>query len=211
MTDQEDYLGRMDKGIVLVDIVMEDLQSAFTDLVTDKSPYHRRTAFRTFFAAVEGVLFSLKQDLLAEAGDVGYSAGDMALLREESYGLSRKGDLVVQPKFLRLDENVLFTMNHFTMTLDEKFAVDVHAPGWADFRSSLRVRHRLTHPKAPDDLAVTDPELRSLLKAVEWFKSAVATALEEEGRLKLETAAALRRMEPPRKRRSRKVSGRAPR
>jgi hypothetical protein len=200
VTDLGNPLDLQDESVLLFDMVLDDLQSAVNQLAAEDSGYHRRTAFRTFFAAAEGILFSLKQDLLEEAGDVGYSTGEMALLREESYGLSRKGELVVQPKFLRLDENFLFTMYHYTVTLDERFAVDVHARGWADFRNSLRVRHRLTHPKSPKDLTVTDAELRSLFSAAEWFKEVVCAALEEEGRLKLKTAAALRRVGHPRRR-----------
>jgi len=41
--------------------------------------------------------------------------------------------------------------------------------GWNEMQVALKVRHRITHPKRPEDLEVTDAELHSISEGHRWL------------------------------------------
>jgi hypothetical protein len=49
--------------------------------------------------------------------------------------------------------------------------------GWCEMRSALAVRHRITHPKKPEDLEISDKELRSVSEADRWLFNCMADIL----------------------------------
>ena len=176
----------------LVGIVAEDTGHARYLVSNHDTPYNRRSLFRTFFAGVEGITYTLKQELLLEAGSVGYSPEEIAPLRDEGYSINAKGEASVTTKYLPTELSLLFALKLFTITHDERFTPNTKSSGWKSFVSSLRVRHRLTHPKRAEDLQVSDDELRRLESAIGWFTSSVTNAWREEARLKSREARALR-------------------
>jgi hypothetical protein len=41
--------------------------------------------------------------------------------------------------------------------------------GWQDFKRAIKVRDRLTHPKRPQDLEVSEDETQTVLRAYKWL------------------------------------------
>jgi hypothetical protein len=171
---------------MLQNILEDDLNECFKVLEGKDTQFGRRAAFRAFFAAVEGSIQATKEAMLHQQrrlngiGFRRFRTAEEALLREETYGLDRHGNVVVSPRFLRTDENLIFLMRLMSsrVTISKSLALD----GWRCFRASLKVRHRLTHPKSARALAVTDRELKELEDAAVWFYETFSVSLLADGR-----------------------------
>jgi hypothetical protein len=84
-------------------VLVGDVVAANTRLEADDTPVHRRELIRTPFAAIEGLHWQLKRDVLRHAEVVtNLSAHEYAALMEESYSVNEKGTVRSQPRFLPL-------------------------------------------------------------------------------------------------------------
>jgi hypothetical protein len=130
----------------------------------------RRTFVRAFFASVEAMLWTLRRLSLSRhyAGKYSFSLRELVLLRDEAYDLNDKG----QPKTRRsrtvFETTVLFVLRSFAQAYDVQFD-EPTSKQLTDFRSMVRVRDRLTHPKRLQDFDVADSELDQLRAAHQWF------------------------------------------
>jgi hypothetical protein len=152
-------------------ILAGDMKETAAALTVDPSQYHRRVAVRGLFALVEAVTYLLKQhilDLIAK-GNKRYTFEEIALLKDEAYTLDERAQPVVQPKFLPTDTNFRFAINLCARDYQPEYELDVADNGWNQFRQALRIRHRITHPKAPKLLEISDDEMQAVKGAYAWF------------------------------------------
>jgi len=160
----------------------DDVRIAQAALAASDAQYARRTLVRAFFAAVEGITFAIKQTALRahSEGATSFSAPELALLREEKYSLDREGVASSSSLFLRTEENVTFALTMAFRRYGQRHARPRSDPGWSAFRASLALRHRLTHPKALEDLTVTDEDLVHVEEALRWFDNVTDRLLDLE-------------------------------
>ena len=92
------------------------------------------------------------------------------MLREEQYVLANNGEVRVQPKFLRLTDNLRFSFKAFAKAFGSSFELEVSGAGWDAFQRSIIVRNRITHPKTLTDLTVADSAMKDIFKAIDWYK-----------------------------------------
>lgn len=146
----------------------ELLSDVFLALTEKPLTVHgRRAAIRAVFAAVEGYLWSLKQDI-ASAAEYRLGAAEMALLREERYVVGRGGEAETKRLLLNLKDSIRFTVA-MTRKLHAESNVGLGDAGWQSLIDSLDVRHRITHPKSAAALDVSDEELNTALDGLLWF------------------------------------------
>lgn len=150
----------------LVDTLTRDVAAVCAALVSRPDQPGRRTAFRTAFAAVEGITYYFKQQALRDPDR--YSPEELALLREEGYGLSLAGEVSVTFRRLPSVYNFFFAARMAIRPLQPDVVIDRRDPGLLAFTRSIQVRHRITHPKRLADLHITDDELRSLGEGLKW-------------------------------------------
>jgi hypothetical protein len=133
----------------------------------------RRSFIRALFAWIEADTFNRKQIalLLHHEGQVDFSAAELALLREEHYDLDPKGQARTQQKFLRLAENRRFGVRCFCKATGIDYNVETGNQGWEGFLRSIKLRNRITHPKNPADLFVSDNDLQGIWNTFLWFKN----------------------------------------
>src|SRR5207245_2114386 len=74
------------------------------------------------------------------------------------------------PAFLKLADNLRFTFALGEKIFGLEIPVEYGDHGWASLKSSILVRNRVVHPKAVDDLTVSDDEMAALVRGTEWFK-----------------------------------------
>jgi len=139
------------------------------------NPTDRRALVRSVFAFVESMLFALKQEALKHPAI--FSSSEVALLREESYELGDDGEARIRPAKLTLKRNLKFTFSSFAKAWRTRDRLELSGAGWQDFRSALRVRDRLMHPKSIADLDVSDEEIRAVNHTSVWFIGIYAIAL----------------------------------
>jgi hypothetical protein len=158
------------------------LRPLFNDMVVsaklinesaDGASFARRTFVRATFAFLEGQLYWLKEAvqnwLLARAWQTHQlEMTKLMLLDDQTYRPDRTGKIVSEASripFLNWCAFVYRTAAECWNVDAAKFFGD---NGWNCLQSALDVRHRLAHPKRPEDLEVSDAELDAVGEAMRW-------------------------------------------
>ena len=166
-------MGKVDDIQMLLTQLLEDSAEAH-GLVNEKDTQFRRRAYvRSVFSTLESMVWLLKQlclefsEMLASNG-VSYEAkldrAEYALLHDEAYDLKSNGTPNVQPKFLKLPDNLRFaieiTNRVFTIEgfINTEIDLGIGTAKWDRFLRALAVRNRITHPKELSGFTITDEE-----------------------------------------------------
>jgi hypothetical protein len=153
---------------------MEECEELLSTATGAKVQFARRMYIRSFFAYLEVRLLSLSkyaQDwLLADwrrTGEV--ELGKILLLREETFRPSDTGKLSNEAARIPFKSWCAFVVR----TAAESWQVDCSKlfsdNGWNAMKKSVDVRHRLTHPKTPQDAEVSEGEIWDVRCAHTWF------------------------------------------
>lgn len=146
-----------------------------------KTDWWKRSAYRAMFAWIEGYVYGMKQVVL-RAYMVGtaieLSRSELSFLYEETYSID-KGKTRTKNVFVRLESNIRFTFSVFERIYNLEPMIDAGSQDWQNFCSAIEVRNRLTHPKAADDLNVTEKELMLLTSVLNWFNRLSTAAAKE--------------------------------
>ena len=134
--------------------------------------YHARQLVRTIFAFIEGVTFSMKVKAAAHClkNETDISDGERFFAVDMDHILTDKGQVLERPAHIKLSDNVRFAIALQEKALDLTDTFDASCEWWSCFKSSIRLRDRLTHPKMPEDIDVSGNEIVNVLKAYEGFK-----------------------------------------
>jgi len=132
---------------------------------------------RIVAAYVEGYSFLLKQVVLRLHDPLNerLSVEDQSKLTE--IRLDAAGQTIVdnqgaaKRRFLRFHDNFKFAITMFGRLCGGKYAVAYGSAGYEAFQRTVSVRDRLMHPKAIEDLDVTDNETMDLQAAWQWYQT----------------------------------------
>lgn len=162
---------RVDPARLLVPLA-EDLDELLNLLGADRtSQFARRTYIRSIATFVEAWTNAIKL-LCTEGSRVAiqpFTGAELALLRDVAFDLNDKGEPVANVKFLKADRNFRFAFAAYAKLMGSDVQLRTDQNGWARFRDLIRLRNRLTHPRNPPDLIVTDIELEQAEQASKWF------------------------------------------
>ena len=161
-------------------------QSAYDDIqdcvallnAQPSSQFARRTYVRTAFAYTEAWSALTRLTLLdaAEGGLVALPPQDLHVLRGTRYDLTESGDVRVSTDRLPSGQR---TVRFLLLVAARAYGLPVQASfsglGWARFSTAWAVRNRLTHPKQPLDLEVTDSDLETVRVGHMWFLEAITS------------------------------------
>ena len=174
----------MDRSYAVTDLkaafstLMADLNHAADSAQKDDSQYARRVYVRSAFALIEGVSYAFRQVTLASLKETGVlSIAETALLSESRFDLNRKGKPKETEQFLRFPESLVFSLESYAKSHGATFEVDKSCRGWQFMQAATQVRNRVTHPKSPESLEVTDDDKRAVVEAVAWWQELVAQLL----------------------------------
>ncbi|MPZ33744.1 MAG: hypothetical protein GEV13_22600 [Rhodospirillales bacterium] len=170
--------------------IIEDVIAVYQRLDQDDTPRHRRDLVRTAFAAIEGLHWQLKQDVLLHAFDA-LSMHERAAMSEETYLVDDRGNVNVVPRFLPLPSAIRLVVQ-MVKRYRPAYQVDYGHQGWANLRSAVDIRNRLVHPKVIEDLVVSDREVEATLSGFYWVLALVIEVLRETNRDLEETREALK-------------------
>jgi hypothetical protein len=92
-----------------------------------------------------------------------FSAGELALLREEFYELDDKGRVVVKPSYLQIQKNLKFAFEAFSKYHGSDFKLKIDDIWWHSFLQVVKLRNRLMHPKFATDLLLPKRSNRNTL------------------------------------------------
>lgn len=147
-----------------------DLESAEKFHESDKTQFGRRVYVRSLFSLIEGALFLFKQAVLTRGSTpTGLTIAEQALLQEVSFELDEKGESREKIVFLRLENNLKFTIKMIEKIFECDLRFKTDTPEWQSFLESVRIRNRITHPKRLEDFNVSDDELIAAQEVGGWF------------------------------------------
>ena len=142
-----------------------DYEDEFFDAVDelsfyDPQEYTRRALVRTMFAMVDGIVSAMKQQVL---------------LLEQRHWLElqpKEREKLCETYHSSVADNIKFTFRIYARSWKTLFEFDPpldRNSEWTNFLETVEIRHRLMHPKAEEDLHVTDDEVAQVRRASEWF------------------------------------------
>ena len=145
-------------------VLIGDMTAAMRRLKDDHHPRESRTCVRTAFAAVEGHLATLCNELLAKAAG-GLTETERMALREETYRVDATGNIQTVPAHQPLKQRVRLVIT-IVKKLHPEYAIDFESKGWQSLLLGLDVRHRLTHSKSREDMSVEREEVITTIGCV---------------------------------------------
>lgn len=132
----------------------------------------RRSAIRSIFANIEGIVWELKSDIIPSIADGPrgntLSPSEALAIRDLSYSVDDTGTIKKRVNYIPLKNSVRLVAR-IMEKIDSTFTVEFSDSNWSDLLSSIDTRHRLTHPKTIDDLLVKDIEIDMAKRSYLWF------------------------------------------
>lgn len=157
----------------LIGVLFQDVAIA-RKLVRDAgTQFHRRSLFRTFFAAVEGTIFMFKRIPLETSQRLPrlFSHAELSILLDVAGQLRENGEVAVQQKFASTPASLRFLAASLIKVSKRFPAIAADHASWAAFRRCVKIRNRIVHPKGLADVAISDAELHDLQIADSWFRT----------------------------------------
>jgi hypothetical protein len=163
----------------LANELLDDVQDNYLRVEADNRASDRRNYVRSVFAMLEGVTHLRKQIALEReaTGQIELTAAERALILEEQYDLNDKGEVRISSKYPRLPQNMRFSYELTRRAISKAPELDTSGEGWMALKNAIRIRHRITHPKSPEDLVVTDDDLATMGCLSEWHANGYAQYL----------------------------------
>jgi hypothetical protein len=155
---------------MLVEILLSDLTCASKQVKERPADqFLRRMTVRCFAAAVDGILFGLKQLAQASGELNGYkfTPEELFLLTEQTVEL-KNGK---KPKFPVFRDNIKQTFKLFAKVYGTVCPTDFNQNGFNSMCETFELRHRLMHPKSYVTFCVTDDEKQKCAEAAAWLHS----------------------------------------
>src|SRR5262249_13758111 len=135
--------------------------------------FWRRALVRSLFAFIEGMNFRLKRGVLVvnERIPLNLTTAELSLLKEEQYIID-KGEPVTRKANIRLVDNLEFSFKmYFERLFDRPYDLKKGTKGWEAFIQSIKIRDRITHPKASIQMSITDDELEIIKQTFDWYRA----------------------------------------
>ena len=134
----------------------------------------RRSYVRALFTMIEGTVHSIKELEFAELNSREKShIPTLVALKESVFEVDRRGKIQEGVKFVQIANNLRFAANIFDKTFDKQLDLGIGATKWENFKTSIKIRNRITHPKKVDDITISDDELLIIKQVNEWFNGII--------------------------------------
>ncbi len=153
-----------------VHVLIGDVTTSLDELNSDDTPTRRRSAIRTTFSSIEG-LMHLARGVL---DTFPLTPAEFVVVKEVAVEVTERGAINERARSVPFDRS-LKAIVRIVGKYRPDYALDFDHPGWSALLRIMEVRHRLTHPKKLDDLAVSDQEIEDAHRGFSWF---LAFALE---------------------------------
>lgn len=155
-------------------VALQESQAGGAPFDLNETEFWLRTSLRVFFAQVEGLSFAMRDAtvFLARQGHVDLSEGELTVLDEKRYRL-RYGKVESIDAFNTTFDNLLLAFHYFPRAFGAGFALAKDDARWVAFKNSLALRNKLTHPKSPGDLDLSEASILEFAQAFKWFAEQV--------------------------------------
>jgi hypothetical protein len=172
--------------------VTDDFLKLLNDLVGDvvviqqhlrkhDSQTWRRLFVRSAFSTFECTIAYLKAHVLVvrKFDPLALSRTELKTLREYYTFTDKRGKVKRAYFHLSFLKDVVFTLELFAYASYLRKKVNTSSPGWQALQKLVATRNRITHPKKPSHITLSDSEMRASRLAVKWFFDTVSEFHEE--------------------------------
>lgn len=167
-------LGRTFYGILGYDAV-----DAMERMKENDCQSSRRDFVRSAFAAIEGWLWEYRQSIQSTIGSVrDLSPLEESAFAETSYTISDSGKLREQVRFVPMTVMLRFITRIAEAECGEQL-IDFSSADWTNFNQAIGARNRITHPKAVQDLTLSDADIAAVQAALLWLFGVVVNGSEK--------------------------------
>jgi len=152
--------------VKLINILARDADECESAVVSTGSSLAKRNFVRALFAWIEAISYLMRQHVLKELRKEELTEESIPKLlaaSERSYRVDEKGDVVELPLRTKTSNSLLFSLRTFAEVV--AFPVTVGTGNWRAYTRALKIRDRITHPKSPDDLELTEADLEAVREA----------------------------------------------
>jgi hypothetical protein len=161
-------------AIPLLRPLFDDVVECEELLDRSDSQFGRRALVRAAFAFNEGYVYWLKEQVAQWLLGKGWRAKNieitkLLLLSDEIYRPNRQGKIESEPSRIPFLNFCAFVLRTGAECWDFDPAPFFSDNGWKEMQIALGVRHRITHPKKPEDLEITEEELYSISEGQRWL------------------------------------------
>ncbi len=167
-------LGRAFYGILGYDAV-----DAMERMRENDCQSSRRDFVRSAFAAIEGWLWEYRQSVQSTVGSVrDLSPIEQAAFADTSYTISDSGKLREQLRFVPMTVMLRFVTRIAEAECGEQL-IDFSSADWTNFNQAIGTRNRITHPKAVQDLTLSEADIAVVQAALLWLFGVVVNGSEK--------------------------------
>jgi len=135
--------------------------------------FWRRSSVRAFFADVEAIMFYFRNKIIYdhETGENKLSLENYVMAMGLGFRVNDKGEAESYDAKVKTGSNFLFTIKLAWAGLGNPCPIDTSGKDWSNFKASMLIRDRITHPKCPRDLEILDNEQEMIISVGNWFAS----------------------------------------
>ncbi len=159
-----------------------DVEKSKKSLSDSSSGFADRVYVKTVFSLVEGVTFRVRQYMIsaADAGIYTIDHPSLNFLSETTYKINSQGKIKEKEEYLSFLPGFKFTFKTFAACLEmNEFAERAFSDnGFNQFKLSVDVRNRLTHPRRTQEMMVSRSECEMVQTAEQWFHSLALPLIE---------------------------------
>ena len=150
----------------------QKLDDTLSKIKKDLIDFRRRNFIKNFFSSIEAIIRCMKDILLDEKRII--KSSEIIKLQGFKFVGPNKKKLKKIPYKIKLEDNVKLTLKKFDeIILNKKSENTFSSPEWEDFKKTIEIRNRITHPKSGNDLKVSQRELDLARKCFSWFINSV--------------------------------------
>jgi hypothetical protein len=158
-----------------------DVQLLVDQLTGNDIQVLRRAVYGALFAYIEGMVFSLKKEIMLLRKQVGWEprGKEKRLLTEKKEIVVNGETIVTRTYHVSLSRSIPYAFREYAFMHWFDFEIDTEDGGWKALLEAQAVRNRLTHPKYPRDLIIADKELLLIVSGASWFDNNLKTLFAE--------------------------------
>lgn len=158
-------------------MLVSDVGAALSRNESADSQATRRDLIRTAFAAIEGLVWIFREQVVAAAQETyGLEDDEQEVLRERQLSVSEQGKISAQSKFLGLTPTIRLVAR-IADRINDTEHFDFGSSEWDGFRKAIGIRNRITHPKSAYDLRLSKTDVDQVIRALFWFLETHAKVL----------------------------------
>lgn len=147
----------------------------------DKSEL-KRNYIITFFSMVEAMSYSIRQILLLwhNHNQIELSNEEIYILKEKSIEIDSSGTIKTKERFHSFESLFRFTYLTYAKHFKKEYLLkqlfsDIR---YCIFKEAIGIRNRITHPKDPRSILISQTEFKKICEAHDWYHKFLLEMLE---------------------------------